>query len=200
MSKQMIVGLVGPAGCGKTTAAVGLAMLKGGNFVRRRFAAPLKDMLHALGLTKEHTDGALKEEPCELLGGKTPRHAMQTLGTEWGRALITDDLWIRAWRAALPTPDINVVIDDCRFPNEAAAIRELGGVLIRINRPGFVHAATHESEAHELSADVSIDNSGSAEDLVVKLQETIDALIVAKTRIETHVGSGLIEYGNDTKA
>ena len=42
-------------------------------------------MLYQLGLGEAHIEGALKEVPCELLGGKTPRYAMQTLGTEWGR-------------------------------------------------------------------------------------------------------------------
>lgn len=170
-----IIGLVGPAGCGKSSAAVGLSLLKDSGFVRRRFAGPLKGMLLALGLTKEHTDGALKETPCDLLGGKTPRWAMQTLGTEWGRQLITEDLWIRAWRVSLPEGS-NVVIDDCRFPNEEKAIRELGGKIIRINRPGFVHTVAHESEAHELEADAVIMNDTTIEDLVLKLKSAIITL------------------------
>lgn len=181
--QHKIIGLVGPAGCGKSSAATGLVEANSGGdrFERRRFAGPLKNMLIALGLTSEHTDGALKEVPCELLGGKTPRWAMQTLGTEWGRRLITEDLWIRAWRGSLPS-DANVVIDDCRFPNEEAAIRAIGGKIIRIERPGFVHVATHESEAHELTADAVVHNNGTLEDLVIELQAAITDLYQGNVR------------------
>jgi hypothetical protein len=61
-------------------------------FARVRFAGPLKAMMAALGCTNAEIDGDRKEVPCDLLGGKSPRWAMQTLGTEWGRKLIGDDL------------------------------------------------------------------------------------------------------------
>ena len=96
----MIIGLTGLAGSGETTVARHLMGMHG--FVRHRMAEPLKSMLKALGLTEQQIDGDLKEVPCELLGGKTPRHAMQTLGTEWGRDLISQNLWVKAWCDSLP--------------------------------------------------------------------------------------------------
>lgn len=149
---RTIVAFTGLAGAGKSTAAMHLVNHRG--FERVRFAGPLKAMMAALGCTAAEIDGDRKELPCHLLGGKTPRWAMQTIGTEWGRKLIDSELWVRAWRAAvdrLPagTP---VVVDDCRFPNEAEAIRAAGGLLVRIERAGAGTASTHKSEQHQIEA------------------------------------------------
>lgn len=166
----MIIGLCGLAGSGKSTAADYL--VKDLGFVRRRFAGPLKNMIKVLGLTDEHTDGALKEVPCDLLGGRTPRYAMQTLGTEWGRDLIVKDLWIRAWEASLPTVD-DVVVDDCRFENEAAAIEQRGGVLVYLAGRGGI-AGGHSSEGFIPPKAIRVDNSGS----IAQLYDALDSIVV----------------------
>jgi hypothetical protein len=60
---------------------------------------------------------------------------MQTLGTEWGRDLIGPDFWVGIWEAKvrqLLRGGVNVVADDCRFPNELAAALRLGGSHARI--------------------------------------------------------------------
>jgi hypothetical protein len=151
-TQRTIVAFTGLAGSGKSTAAAYLVERHG--FQRVRFAGPLKAMMVALGCTHEQIDGSEKETPCDLLGGKTPRHAMQTLGTEWGRNLITPDLWIRAWQNAVAKvpAGVPVVVDDCRFPNEAEAVRFAGGVIVRIERPGAGTASVHASEQHVLPA------------------------------------------------
>lgn len=150
--ERTIVAFTGLAGSGKSTAAAYLVERHG--FQRVRFAGPLKAMMAALGCTHEQIDGPEKETPCDLLGGGTPRHAMQTLGTEWGRDLITPDLWIRAWQAAVAKvpAGVPIVVDDCRFPNEADAVRAAGGVIVRIDRPGAGTASVHASEQHVLPA------------------------------------------------
>lgn len=149
---RTIVAFTGLAGSGKSTAAAHLVRRHG--YQRVRFAGPLKAMMMALGCTPAEIDGARKEMPCELLGGKTPRHAMQTLGTEWGRDLIASDLWIRAWQAAVAKvpAGVPIVVDDCRFPNEGEAVRAAGGVIVRIDRPGAGTASVHASEQHVLPA------------------------------------------------
>jgi hypothetical protein len=159
---RVLIAFTGLAGAGKSTAAAHLVKHRG--FTRVRFAGPLKAMMAALGLTAAQIDGNEKELPCELLGGKTPRHAMQTLGTEWGRTCIGDDLWIRAWQAALPATG-NVVVDDCRFPNEAEAVRAAGGLLVRIERPGTGTASAHSSETHALPAARTLHNTLSERNL-----------------------------------
>ena len=118
-------------------------------------------MLRALGLSPDHLEGDLKETPTELLAGQTPRFAMQTLGTEWGRELMGPDIWANAWAHAA-TLILNeggkVVVDDCRFPNELEAVRRVGGVAINILRPSLRIPWEHKSESYELPADHTIVN------------------------------------------
>lgn len=159
MSRKIIIGFAGRAGAGKTTAAQHLVQHHG--FERVRFAGPLKAMMRALGCTEEEVDGARKEQPCDLLGGRTPRQAMQWLGTEWGRDMIAPDLWTRAWEYAAAGKS-RVVVDDVRFPNEVEAIRQLGGVVVQIVPVGeFPDATTlagHISERGGLDIDAHIVN------------------------------------------
>lgn len=145
----LVVGFCGPAGAGKSTAARFLAARYGAE--RVRFAGPLKAMMRAFGLDAREVDGDLKEEPCALLGGRTPRQAMQWLGTEWGRALIGPDVWIDAWARAADAHRAAgrmVAVDDVRFLNEASAIFGRGGIVLKISRPGAGSAsgAHHASE------------------------------------------------------
>lgn len=171
---RTVVGFAGLAGSGKTTAAMHLVSAHG--FARVRFAGPLKAMCAALGLTPDEIDGALKEAPCELLGGRTPRYAMQRLGTEFGRDLIDPNLWVRAWRAAVDRLPIGqpVVVDDCRFPNEAEAIQAAGGVLVRVVRPGAgAAAAGHSSEGQVLPHALAIRNDDGISELLFR----VDALV-----------------------
>lgn len=132
-----LIGIVGPLGHGKTTAA---QMLTTDGYVRLRMADVLKEMLKTLGLTHEQVDGDQKEVPADLLGGKTPRWAMQSLGTEWGRVCIGEDIWVRAMQQRLVTiwckdPDAKVVIDDIRFPNEVEMVLGNGGEVWRVVDP-----------------------------------------------------------------
>lgn len=155
----MIIGLCGPAGAGKSTVAAHLVAHHG--FVRVRFAGPLKAMMRALGCSEREVDGNLKEAPCALLGGRTPRQAMQWLGTEWGREMVDPQLWLRAWAAEAERHD-RVVCDDVRFPNEEAAIRGRGGVIVRIDCPwaASVSGGGHASEMQAIRADYVLPNRG----------------------------------------
>jgi hypothetical protein len=146
------------------------------DFVRMKFAQGLKDMLRAIGLTDVHIEGHLKETPCPLLGGKTPRYAMLTLGTEWGRELISPDFWcnILAQRVKDST-DANIVVDDCRFPNEARTIRQLGGQVWKVVRdvPSTI-AHPSETEQANLVADWVCMNNGS----LLELYTLLDAKVM----------------------
>ena len=163
------IGFCGPAGAGKSTAAEHL-MLRWG-FQRVRFAGPLKAMMLSLGLDLDQVDGSRKEEPTPLLCGRTPRQAMQWLGTEWGRNLIGEGFWIAAWQAAVQAGHLRhpsqgghhlIVADDVRFANEARAIRDRGGLVIRIERPGAGSASggDHASERPDFVPDRIIRNTG----------------------------------------
>lgn len=138
----MIIGLAGKAGCGKSTVAN--SFVKEHGFTVHKFAGPLKKMLHCLGLDERHTDGFLKTQSFGFLGGHTPRYAMQTLGTEWGRNTISETLWLDAWQRTMPEGDI--IVDDVRFDNEFDLIKSLGGLVIEIQRIGTDKNDQHNSE------------------------------------------------------
>lgn len=162
-----LVAFTGPAGCGKSTAAEKLVSL---GWMRVKFAGPLKAMAAELGLNDEQIEGALKEVPIPHMGGVTPRRIMQTLGTEWGRKTIHPDLWVNIARERILTLmdcGMDVVVDDCRFDNEAAMIRELGGTVCKITgRSREIEA--HESE-HGVKTFCAIRNDGSLENLVDRI-------------------------------
>jgi len=163
MSGPHLVGITGRAGSGKSAASD--ALVEAG-WVRMKFASPLKDMLRAIGLTDQHIEGDLKEVPCDLLCGQTPRHAMITLGTEWGREMIGGNFWMNIAANRIATAmaaGINVVVDDVRFDNEADLIRRLGGVVLGLERDNVL-AIDHKSEAG-VTADMIYRNDGSAAEL-----------------------------------
>lgn len=161
-----VIGLCGLAGSGKSTIAGKLAARHG--YARHAFARALKDMSSHV-LTWEEIAGSLKEKPNPKLGGRTPRQFMQLLGTEFGRNFFGDDFWVNLWRQRVQD-DYNsygqnlFVADDVRFANEAQAIRDMGGIVIKLVRDGAGSAtgAGHASEALDFRVDLTMHNNGSA--------------------------------------
>src|ERR1700730_6523222 len=135
-----VVGLSGFAQSGKTTAALYLEQKYG--IRRKHIAEPLRAMLAVLlqanGLKSEeitrYLEGDLKEQVIPCLG-VTSRYAQITIGTEWGRELIGQNLWSDTWARGISDGE-SVMNDSVRFPNEAGAIKGLGGVVIMIKRLG----------------------------------------------------------------
>lgn len=176
--RAVLIGLTGRAGAGKSTAAHYLNAVHG--FSRTRFAGPLKDMLRAIGLSEDEIEGDRKETPCALLGGATPRHAMQTLGSEWGRDLIHPELWAVIWQEKtrrLLDAGYSVCVEDVRFPNEAAAVKALGGHIMRVRTFDPPPAGDHISEQHDLPYDVSVLNDWHSLDVFhARLDGALDLL------------------------
>lgn len=168
-----VIALTGLAGSGKSTASKYLVEKHGYQLVK--FAGPLKDMLRAIGFGEDDIEGSDKELSNSLLCDKTPRHAMQTLGTEWGRKCIGENFWTGLWvdtATGVIAKGGRVVVDDCRFPNEAAEIRKLGGVVWRMVGRGGI-AGAHESEAGCGGSDIEIHNIGD----IVDLRRQLDAFL-----------------------
>lgn len=181
----MIIALSGAAGAGKSTGAAYLAHAYG--FERIRFAGPLKAMLRAFletaGTPPEQVErmieGDLKEVPCWVLGGQSPRYAMQHLGHDWGRVMMAPGLWTTAWEnaaaAALSRGAPGVVVEDVRYENEAASVRSLGGTVVQIKRAGpQLDVGSHATEQQPVRADVSVWNDGPTEILHARLDGLVD--------------------------
>lgn len=163
-----VIAISGAAGSGKSTVSDFLALRF--SYTKTKFAGPLKDMMRALGLDDRQIEGDLKEVPSDWLGGQTPRHAMQTLGTEWGRKCMGVDFWVEMWAKSTRLP---VVVDDCRFANEAAAVRRMGGRVLRLVGRGGIEGG-HVSESHDFIADEVIVNDGSIMDLKARVAQVIE--------------------------
>lgn len=176
---RKIIAVMGVAGSGKTVVA---RRLEEYGFQRTRFAAPIKVMLKVgLGLTDAQLDGDEKTQPIHDLGGASARTMMQTLGTEWGRRMIHPDLWASVWKRHVAQMTGKIVVDDLRFPNEAQAIREMGGVIWRVYRPGLV-TMDHASERQQknIAEDVLLNNATSLEDLERSVDLAVSQFLVAR--------------------
>ena len=176
----MLIGLSGKAGSGKSTVT---RYLNDKGFGTRKFAGPLKAMVAALleqqGVSPETTpdyiEGQLKELPTEYLGGRSPRYAMQTLGTEWGRGLISENFWVDAAMKQIVDGDGDLIFDDVRFPNEALAIRRAGGILVNVVRPALDPVEEHQSE--DALADFAFNYVIYNDSTLYKLHERIETML-----------------------
>ena len=141
---EMIIGLTGKKGCGKST--VGRIIAEEWGYGIKSFATPIKLMLSAMGLSDDELYNPEKKEEIIPEFGKSPRELMQLLGTEFGRTLVSQNIWVASLEKHLEQGQ-SYVIDDVRFPNEAAMIRANGGIVVRVVRGLDDEPAEHISEA-----------------------------------------------------
>jgi hypothetical protein len=171
---MILIGITGRARCGKDTAADYLSANIG--FKKYSFAQPIKDAVKSIfGLTEDHVNGHLKEVVLPDIG-HSPRFLMQTLGTEWGRKIVNDQVWLlAAHRKIANLGDYPIVIPDVRFENEASFIRNNGGLLIHINRPDCQPVPAHEREngVSLMPGDVQIINNDSVEQLYKQVEHSV---------------------------
>lgn len=102
--------------------------------------------------------------------GKAIRELLQRLGTEVGREILGDTIWVDAVLRDLDDDGL-YVFTDCRFENEAEAVTNLWGHVWRVDRPGVGPANDHISEIglDDWNFDVRINNAGSIQDLADKV-------------------------------
>lgn len=157
---DMIIGICGLIGAGKDTIADYLVNIH--EFRRESFAGTLKDAVSAVfGWDRDMLEGRSRssrewrEQPDawwsqRLAQEITPRRVLQHWGTEVCRRGFHDDIWIASLENKLRSTTDNVVISDCRFPNEIKAIRAQRGIVIRVQRgadPAWFQAA-HDNLCH----------------------------------------------------
>lgn len=200
-----VVGFSGFAGSGKNTAA--LAVVEHG-YVEDSFAVTLKQMAFALDpiVGCEYCDGFHEvrlSRIVELEGWEKAkadpevRRTLQRLGTEAGRHILGDDIWIETLLGRishrLACEKRMTVVTDVRFANEAQLIQEhytfdhldrwksycARGLLIWIDRPGNLPPNNHVSESKVCRemADAIIVNNGTVEELHTKVLEAVGVVV-----------------------
>ena len=125
MNETIVIGLMGPAGSGKSSVADYMVEKHGAR--RYSFAAPLKELVRrAFDLTHEQVWGTQEQkETIDPRYNRTPRWLLQQIGTEGCRAVLGDDIWIKTClRQIVSDAPALAVIEDVRFKNEARAISE----------------------------------------------------------------------------
>lgn len=161
------VALVGPKGCGKTTIARELVRQYGEpKAAVLSFADPLRKMVEVgLGIPQSVMTDAVQKEIIIPKYNASPRKILQTLGTEWGRELIDNNIWVNAWRTKAMDMTLKgvelIVVDDLRFHNEADVIKAIGGVVIRVERSSVKYGSdNHASEcSSDIYSDIVIENN-----------------------------------------
>jgi hypothetical protein len=156
----MIIGICGFIGCGKDTVADYLTNDHG--FRRESFAGTLKDAVaHIFGWNREMLEGRSKEarewreqiDPwwAERLDMPTltPRWVLQYWGTEVARKAFHDDIWVASLENKLRNSTDDVVISDCRFPNEIDVIHKAGGKVVWVKRGDLPSWYTNAQQANE---------------------------------------------------
>jgi hypothetical protein len=159
----MIVGIAGWIGSGKDTVAEYLVKTKG--FQRESYAGTLKDAVSNVfgwnrewleGLTTDAREWREQVDPwwAERLNipHLTPRWVLQQWGTDVCRRAFHNDIWIASLESKLRDNKNNIVISDCRFPNEIKSIKKQGGIVIWVKRgslPEWYETALTENLTHE---------------------------------------------------
>lgn len=206
----MIIGVCGFIGSGKDTVADYLQNFH--EFRRESFATTLKDAVAAVfgwdrimleGRTKEAREWREQVDPwwAERLSMPTltPRWVLQYWGTEVCRKSFHDDIWIASLENKLRTSQDNIVISDCRFPNEISSIRNAGGIIVWVKRgelPNWYETAVgansgilpdqellkrigiHASETAWVGTkfDAELDNNGSIDQLYQQVKNLLPNL------------------------
>lgn len=201
-----LIAFCGLKGAGKDTAAGTLARH---GFTRASFAGGLKDIVATAfrwprcmleGNTQKSRVWRKTVDPywAEALGDPafTPVRALQLWGTDLVRDNFHADFWVLSLMNRIDRGQVGarVAITDTRFPNEVAAIKARGGLVIRLERgpnpewcdalvsgmdPDEIEGLPHESEWKSVGyEDVVIKNNGTVEDLDRAIQFVVKQMAV----------------------
>jgi len=180
--QEKIIGIAGFAQSGKDLLAGHFVANHG--FERVAFADTLRGMLYetnpivALVYEDRFREVTRVQSVVDAIGWEGAkseypeiRELLQRLGTEAGRKHIADDIWSRT---VFERPHLaKLVIPDVRFPNEAKAIQDRGGVIIRVKRDGYEPINGHISETAYDGFDIVLENNGAPEELFASAESAL---------------------------
>lgn len=207
-----IIAICGFIGSGKDTIADYLVNFHG--YKRESFANSLKDAVSVVfGWDRELLEGRTKasrewrEQRDEWWSARlgrdiTPRYILQNWGTEVIRRGFHDDMWVASLENRLRNTKDDIVITDCRFPNEIKALKNIGAKVVRVKRgpePAWYNAARDynkgmrsvgwalgrdELERHKVHAseyswvgskfDAVLENDGTVDELFQKIEQLLE--------------------------
>jgi hypothetical protein len=187
MNKNL-VGIVGPKQSGKDTAVAYLTKL---GYTRYAFADPIKRGLQEMfGFTDEQLWGTDEQkEAIDEYWGISARRMAKLVGTELfqfdihkytqpGEFDVNRKAWVlrfKKWynEEISKNPDLKIAISDMRFPHESKIIKDMGGIIVKIDRPLIVRNDTHgsETEYQFIKEDYKVINDSTLEDYYKKLDE-----------------------------
>jgi hypothetical protein len=204
----MIIGVCGFIGSGKDTVADYLQNFH--EFRRESFASTLKDAVSAVfgwdrtmleGRTKEAREWREQVDPWWAarldMPTLTPRWVLQYWGTEVCRKGFHDDIWIASLENKLRKSKDNVVISDCRFPNEIKSIKDSGGMIVWVKRgslPDWYNLAVEANQGFNFAVqelkrlkihasetawvgtefDAVVDNNGTIDELYSQIKNLLE--------------------------
>lgn len=200
----MIIGISGKMGSGKDTVAKIIQYLTldsegltreewkseinnshvGCSWQVKRFADKVKEIATLLtGIPREKFEDqefkkSFLSEKWSVNGIKlTVREMLQKIGTDAMRDNFHPNVWVNALFASYNPLNDKWLITDTRFPNEARAIKERGGIMVRVERKGLPEN-THISETalDDWEFDYVIENNGTFEDLGDNVAKFIDKI------------------------
>lgn len=176
-----IIGVAGWARSGKDTVADHLVSSHG--YTKFSFATPMREALYRLN--PKITINEVQSTPIRIgvdvydwegLKERSPdvRGLLQRFGTEVGREMFGEDFWVNYALDSIPD-GTKAVIADVRYPNEADAIKNLGGKVFRVQRNGVVAANEHPSESalNDYEFDSIIENNADIHSLQSVVNWTI---------------------------
>lgn len=194
----MLVALSGYAQVGKDS--VGRFLIEDHGFTRFAFADKLREVVYALNpvVNARRVQEVVDDVGWDRAKVEVPeiRRLLQAMGTEAGRKILGENVWVNAvfeqigrqrGLSVVPT-DHDYVITDCRFVNEAQAVKDRGGFVVRVNRPGVGPVSGHPSETslNDWEFDLVINNDGSLDDL--RMYSTGLLVGLERLREETELG------------
>jgi hypothetical protein len=171
-----VIGISGYARAGKDTIGDYLVEL---GYIRASFADLIRQALYALNPYASNgvrVKDVIDEHGWEGSKAVDPeiRALLQRLGSDVGRSMIDNDIWVDLTLKNIPDGS-KIVFTDCRFPNEAVAIKKFGGELWRVSREGAKPVNNHISETalDDWKFDAHFDNNLTIKELHEKVADKL---------------------------